>query len=997
MSESQRPKEILVTHRQKFDQDEEAKAPAGMMRSLTQAITPSRRSAKSKRVAAMNTSRSYHATITLDSGVRIDATVSMSVSPLVNGGQHTLTWNNPIALPVAIDRKPATLPPGSCNLYRYPKVFFDHLRQGKAITPPSEQLFVLDELVKTLVLHANESSSIAFLRDPVGAAPLHALLVANTEASLGLALDIYQAMPSLLTQYHTGKIFTGENPLHILAVNSREDVLCECIVVAANNLTNEQCRGLFLKQATGIFFSDEPMAYYGSTPVAYAVAFSLQRALTTMLVMSKECSAMRGVIDFNDPHNACKHSGFLPLHVAVANSLTSMVNFLLDLPGLTIEYDDMRANPNALTAFGTLNALSLLSPLQVACKLGDKKLVQYILRTQSKQQWVWGPVSLYHLNLHGIDSVGDTGNDVMELVARLDASDATQQMLLDLFMDGILHKLFLQKFRMVRWFHYLMLALQLFSVASLYVLALWMKEDPEGVLYPKSTLVASLPYISLASIAPLLEEDLRASVAWWANARGGPRDEESKKLLAEKGCMGKLQVYGKDMRMLLSWMSSHQMFKKFFGWALAVFGNIWLLWLRTHPMGSAYWDASLATARDRTDIILPFLSFACFLHTEAFFRSFLFEFERLGIFYKTVFKMLGSDVFYWIELFGIFLVNYGLVMYISYPRFTYSAAEMAALPPSVQVSSAWTEPAPKFGSFIGSMQALIELAFIGEPVELDLLAVWTLEDPTSTAPWSLRTGWKAFLFFFFVIFYLVYMIMSLILLLNLLIAMMSDTYAASMEHSTLVWRVDFARRVLRLELQLGVLHRCGLISLHCGEKVGRGRGAEWVWPFKTYQANAEGGGLRGASTSMFDEEVEEEAEEDERDDDGPGAMAPSATVLELQSSVQSGLKKSANGSSGKPRAVTSSKDLAESGPLAKGKSTKRLKLQQKLSSGGGDSGALRVVGATLVTVEHLKQGLLSPRGGAANGAAARAPAAANHGQQPRPDPSALLEVDLDAE
>ena len=51
----------------------------------------------------------------------------------------------------------------------------------------------------------------------------------------------------------------------------------------------------------------------------------------------------------------------------------------------------------------------------------------------------------------------------------------------------------------------------------------------------------------------------------------------------------------------------------------------------------------------------------------------------------------------------------------------------------------------------------------------------------------------------------------------------------------------------------------------------------------------------------------------------------------------------------------------------------------------------------LVTVEHLKQGLLSPRGGAANGAAARAPAAANHGQQPRPDPSALLEVDLDAE
>ena len=101
---------------------------------------------------------------------------------------------------------------------------------------------------------------------------------------------------------------------------------------------------------------------------------------------------MSGVIDFNDPaKSACKITGLMPLHVAVANSLTSMVNFLIDLPGLTLEYDDMRARPKIVSQYGMKTNLSMLLPLQVAAKLGDKKLVQYILRTQSKPEWVWGP------------------------------------------------------------------------------------------------------------------------------------------------------------------------------------------------------------------------------------------------------------------------------------------------------------------------------------------------------------------------------------------------------------------------------------------------------------------------------------------------------------------------------------------------------------------------------------------------------------------------------
>ena len=63
--------------------------------------------------------------------------------------------------------------------------------------------------------------------------------------------------------------------------------------------------------------------------------------------------------------------------------------------------------------------------------------MQYILRTQSKPLWEWGPVSSYNLDLFGIDSIGETGNDVMEICARLDARERTQEMLLEEFMAGL--------------------------------------------------------------------------------------------------------------------------------------------------------------------------------------------------------------------------------------------------------------------------------------------------------------------------------------------------------------------------------------------------------------------------------------------------------------------------------------------------------------------------------------------------------------------------------
>lgn len=441
--------------------------------------------------------------------VRADVSIFLSVA-----GQHLVAWAKPIELPVTVNGKQAVLQPGQCNLYKYPKVGFEHLRKNKDVVPSTESQYVLEEMLKAMILTDDEANCIAHRADGAGASPLHGLLVANTTASLHLVIDCYRAKPALIDQVHSGKIFGGENGMHILCVNSRESELCEVIEIAAESLKPEQLQRVFQSQATGIFFSAEPMSFYGSTPVSYAVAFSLQTALSTMLRVSKEHAAMKGIINLNDSRSACKLTGMLPLHVAVANSLTGMVNFLLDLPGMPIEFDDMRARPDAYTGCGSRAQYALLNPLQVACKLGDKKLVQYILRTQAQQQWVWGPVAEYHLDLNGIDSIGDTGNDVMELVSRLDALDQTKEMLLDNFMEGLVHKLFMQKFYKARWFHYILRLIDLLYVGSLYVVLLMMKERPREVLAAETELTRLLPWITIGLIIPLFEEDLRSSLAW---------------------------------------------------------------------------------------------------------------------------------------------------------------------------------------------------------------------------------------------------------------------------------------------------------------------------------------------------------------------------------------------------------------------------------------------------------------------------------------------------
>jgi len=307
------------------------------------------------------------------------------------------------------------------------------------------------------------------------------------------------------------------------------------------------------------------------------------------------------------------------------------------------------------------------------------------------------------------------------------------------------------------------------------------------------------------------------------------------------------------------------MWVKFVAWTMAASAALYLIDIRSWPQDDARWDPSFITARDRTDALLIPLSLASFLQIQAFCSALLFQFERLGVFYRMVFMMLFSDVASWVVLFVIFLINYGMVLYITYPRFEPELSLNLTQIPSSMLTTQYSEPAPDFLSILSAVQSLVELAFIGEPLNFDLEEGLLQNDGTT------RGALKLTLFLLFYAFYLFYIIMSLVLLLNLLIAMMGDTYSGARENATRQFRVNFARRVLRLELQLLVLSRCGLVTLNCGSRVNTEDGAMWVFNYRNYVANAEGGG-RGGKKSMFEDDVERFAEDDERDDDGPGAL-----------------------------------------------------------------------------------------------------------------------------
>lgn len=458
---------VLLPLNDEEDEVEEGSTPLPARRSRQPPPTPARAQSnggtaadakRSSKAAASAARHSYSTTIHVaglepSSGV----TVSLDVS-----GQHTLSWDDALSYGGKV-----VLPAGTANLYLYPALT---TREGERLVPSGPGLQALNGLVLAI---ATSGSGLDEIADEVGAFMQHALTVSNTPQGLVVVEQLLISKPSLLTQVHVNHrvglpLFAGESSLHICAVNRREELLCRLIELAVEQLETEDVRTLFRSQAAGVFFNDAPMLTYGGTALAYACAFELKDAIRTYLGT--------GLVSLNERADACVITGFLPVHVVIAQGSTGMYDYLTQ----TLE-EDVRADSSQITSVGRLTSLgySGLTPLGLAALLGNHATLTHLMRHKSNVLWKWGPVTQYSIPLEGIDSSGAGGGDIMELIARVGASKPTRELLLDEFMQGFIFNLYQQKWARYRKIYFTRFALDLCLVLMLIFVSFTLKSYPE--------------------------------------------------------------------------------------------------------------------------------------------------------------------------------------------------------------------------------------------------------------------------------------------------------------------------------------------------------------------------------------------------------------------------------------------------------------------------------------------------------------------------------------
>ena len=420
---------------------------------------------------------------------------------LRSGSQHTLRWDHVLRAASAADAEDvgtaasqlasALLPAGECNLYHFPTVTLDG---SDAFHPPvilsGARLEVLSRLIlavcgaptpsalpaATSAPPAAEDIDVgATVVDASGALILHALALANTNASVDTCLALMARRPALIAATHSSGMFAGETVLHVLAVNRRQEDSLALLALAEEHLADGDgevhLHNLLNSPAVGEWFEYEPCSLYGASPLSFLCAFGADKVLSHILstpVLSRH-------VRLNNPTSACPISGFLPLHVAAAHDRVEVYNLLLTYgadPNATTQpplmgaggaigepaglradsaapllstmfpslftrlYPSPRLSPKRSSPRGPAAELgTLVTPLQLACQMGHTATVEQILKGQRELLWRWGPINNYQLDLNGIDSVTDSLS-LMDLVCQDGFPKACSEMILDSFLEG---------------------------------------------------------------------------------------------------------------------------------------------------------------------------------------------------------------------------------------------------------------------------------------------------------------------------------------------------------------------------------------------------------------------------------------------------------------------------------------------------------------------------------------------------------------------------------
>ena len=126
-------------------------------------------------------------------------------------GQHTISWWEPIEHTTltrpeslgASDAKPEPLlGAGSCCLYTFPRVLFTKARRGAPNRPREPTIQQTALLIEILLQLARAPHDFMLRNDSVGATPILALLIANTDAALQASMAVFKKFPRTMLSVH---------------------------------------------------------------------------------------------------------------------------------------------------------------------------------------------------------------------------------------------------------------------------------------------------------------------------------------------------------------------------------------------------------------------------------------------------------------------------------------------------------------------------------------------------------------------------------------------------------------------------------------------------------------------------------------------------------------------------------------------------------------------------------------------------------------------------
>ena len=730
---------------------------------------------------------------------------------------------------------------------------------------------LLSEMILAIV-KLDDGEAVGTVRDSTGASILHALLLANTPQSKDLALKLLAVRPSWLMHVHSLKgdvhgkgdghadehvadsVFEGEGLLHIAAVNREEGLAEQLCDLAVKQGGGDALMTMLWQQATGVFFTaSSPQWRFGGSAISYLVVFDMELLLHRLLRDEKD-ELFKAVNDTRAMHDkqtlldALSDDGakgeyrdykahpkaeaaprgyrttdpnteYLPLHAAVACGNTRMYDFLADLQ----RRDDLVARG--------------YSPLTLSARLGLHKMFRHVLQRATRVD-LWGPIKQHQVPLMEIDPAGimtDSNVSVMALLARHDASKATQQMLLDSFLNGFLFKLFRDKWAKWARIYYLVnlailvaFTLVLTIVAAPSVLfdhapTIDRADEIESRNYGSNVYSSrGLTWALLVFAAVLLFEELREFILWFLAYR--------LQLKRRYETHGLPSVLWNSWRQQIQRMAPLRYVTSIFALTAAS------LVLREHDNGMGEMVAERSTVTVR--VLLAFSSFfAWFLVLQ----EIAIPFEKFGIFTVLVFKMLRKDVTVWLLLFTPICLG-----------FTTALTAVSTYP-------SW---ASRWGSWWLVFETLLLYALTGEPPQI-------VDGPHASEILGEDVGnrgiFRAFdddsgrgavthlISFYF--FYICFQLIVVLLLINLLIAMMSSTYGKTMEGATLEWRVNLARTIIRYEVLLFTRHWSSQVGEIDPERL------SWYMPFQSYDPSVRafpgtsdgsgGGGKKGAFGDFF--------------------------------------------------------------------------------------------------------------------------------------------------